>query len=153
MCNEISIRKPLVDISHIQLFWFSFIFSRSFSCKAPRLTFSFLPPVNFEIFTAGSFGWISTYPSLHWLKKSHYSSPVFYLRGNIGNVKEKPTRKTCFSREKKRLTLHASTLQNFAKRHFFNVNEISLVFSWEIVIKTGESVWKGLIWKALWKAL
>ena len=27
------------------------------------------------------------------------------LRGNFGNVKEKPTRKTCFSREKKRLTL------------------------------------------------
>ena len=25
------------------------------------------------------------------------------LRGNLGTVKEKPTRKTCFSREKKRL--------------------------------------------------
>ena len=25
------------------------------------------------------------------------------LRGNLGIVKEKPTRKTCFSREKKRL--------------------------------------------------
>ena len=25
------------------------------------------------------------------------------LRGNLGNVKEKPTRKTCFSRGKKRL--------------------------------------------------
>ena len=31
-------------------------------------------------------------------------SRFFDLRGNLGNVKEKPTRKTCFSREKKRLT-------------------------------------------------
>ena len=31
-------------------------------------------------------------------------SRFFDLRGNPGNVKEKPTRKTCFSREKKRLT-------------------------------------------------
>ena len=32
-------------------------------------------------------------------------SRFFYLHGNLGNVKEKPTRKTCFSRENKRLTL------------------------------------------------
>ena len=31
------------------------------------------------------------------------------LRGNLGNVKEKPTRKTCFSREKKRLAPRTST--------------------------------------------
>ena len=30
-------------------------------------------------------------------------SRFFDLRGNLLNVKEKPTRKTCFSREKKRL--------------------------------------------------
>ena len=30
-------------------------------------------------------------------------SRFFDIRGNLGNVKEKPTRKTCFSREKKRL--------------------------------------------------
>ena len=30
-------------------------------------------------------------------------SRFFYFRGNLGNVKEKPTRKTCFSRETKRL--------------------------------------------------
>ena len=28
-------------------------------------------------------------------------SRFFDIRGNLGNVKEKPTRKTCFSREKK----------------------------------------------------
>ena len=30
-------------------------------------------------------------------------SRFIYIRGNLGNVKEKTTRKTCFSREKKRL--------------------------------------------------
>ena len=33
-------------------------------------------------------------------------SRFFYLRGNLGNVKEKPTRKTCLSLEKKRLIPH-----------------------------------------------
>ena len=32
-------------------------------------------------------------------------SRFFYIRGNLGNVKEKPTRKTCFSHEMKRLAL------------------------------------------------
>ena len=49
------------------------------------------------------------------------------LRGSLGNIKEKLARKTCFSREKKRLA--PSTLQNFARRHFFDVNEVSIVFS------------------------
>ena len=38
--------------------------------------------------------------------------------------------------------LHASTLQNFARRHFSDVNEVSIVFSWEIDIETGESIEK-----------
>ena len=32
-------------------------------------------------------------------------SRLFYICGNLGNVKEKPTRKTCFSREMKCLAL------------------------------------------------
>ena len=32
-------------------------------------------------------------------------SRFFDIRGNLGNAKEKPTRKTCFSREMKRLAL------------------------------------------------
>ena len=32
-------------------------------------------------------------------------SRFFDFRGNLGNVKEKPTRKTCFCREMKRLAL------------------------------------------------
>ena len=55
-------------------------------------------------------------------------SRVFYIRGNLGNVKEKPTRKICFSREKS-AWLHASTRQNFAWWHFFDVNGVSLVIS------------------------
>ena len=31
----------------------------------------------------------------------------------------------------------------------YDINEVSIVFSWEIDIKTGESIWKGLISKAL----
>ena len=45
--------------------------------------------------------------------------------------------------------LQASILQNFARRHFFDVIEVSIVFSSEIDIKTGESIWKGLITKGL----
>ena len=32
-------------------------------------------------------------------------SRIFYFCGNLGNVKGKPTRKTCFSREMKRLAI------------------------------------------------
>ena len=32
-------------------------------------------------------------------------SRFFDIRGNLGNAKEKPARKTCFSREMKRLAL------------------------------------------------
>ena len=50
---------------------------------------------------------------------------------------------------KRSALLHASTLQKFARRHFFDVNEVSIVSSWEIDIKTGESIVKGVIKKAL----
>ena len=39
--------------------------NRSFSCKASRLAFSFLPPVRFEIFTAGFSGRIFIFPLAH----------------------------------------------------------------------------------------
>ena len=50
---------------------------------------------------------------------------------------------------KRSALLHASTLQNFAWQHFFDVNEVSTVLSREIDIKTGESIRKGLIKKKL----
>ena len=62
------------------------------------------------------------------------------LRGNLGNVKEKPTRKTCFFSVKRSAWLHASIMQSFARRHFSDVNEASIVFLWEKDIRTGESI-------------
>ena len=41
---------------------------------------------------------------LHSLFRLVFSRFFVYFRGNFGDVKEKPTRKTCFSRDKKRLT-------------------------------------------------
>ena len=55
-------------------------------------------------------------------------SRFFDIRGDLGNVKEKPTRKTCFSREMKHLALRIY-LAKFARRHFVDVNEIPIVFS------------------------
>ena len=48
--------------------------NRSFSCKAPRLAFSFLLPARFEILTAGFSSRIFIFPLVYWLKKSDYSS-------------------------------------------------------------------------------
>ena len=81
ICNKTLIRKPLVNISHIQLFWFPFIVSckqninptEVFHVKSP--VFSFLPPANLEIFTAGFSTRTFIFPPVHWLKKSDYSSP------------------------------------------------------------------------------
>ena len=77
-------------------------------------------------------------------------SRFLYIRGNLGNVKEKSTRKTCFSREMKKWSfwLYASTLQNFARRHFFDVNGVSIKISWEANAETGEKMWKVLKTKA-----
>ena len=44
--------------------------------------------------------------------------------------------------------LYASTLQNFVRRHFFDVNKVSFVFSWQKDVKTGENMWKVLKMKA-----
>ena len=53
--------------------------NRSFSCEDPRLAFSFLPPVRFEIFTAGFSSRIFIFPLVHWLRKSDYSILAFFL--------------------------------------------------------------------------
>ena len=55
-------------------------------------------------------------------------SRFFDIRGNFGNVTEKPTRKTCFSREMRRLALRIY-LAKFDGRHFFDVNIVSIVIS------------------------
>ena len=53
---------------------------------------------------------------------------VFYIRRNLGNVKEKPTRKTCFSREMKHLALRIY-LAKFSRRRIFDVNGVSIEIS------------------------
>ena len=59
--------------SVIYIYIYIYKSNRSFSCKAPRLAFSFLPPVRFEIFTAGFSSRIFIFPIVHWLRKSGYS--------------------------------------------------------------------------------
>ena len=53
--------------------------NRSFSCKAPRLAFSFSWHVRFEIFTAGFSSRIFIFTLVHWLRKSDYSILAFFL--------------------------------------------------------------------------
>ena len=63
------------------------------------------------------------------------------LRGNLGIVKEKPTRKNCFSREKKRAASRIYQA-NFAWRRFFEVNGTSIIFSRDIDVKTVKSIFE-----------
>ena len=70
-------------------------------------------------------------------------SRFFDTRGYLGNVKDKSTRKLV-SPVKWNDWLYAYTLQNFATRHFFNVNGVSIVISWERDVETGENIWKVL---------
>ena len=55
-------------------------------------------------------------------------SQFFDIRGNLGNAKEKPSRKTCLSCKMKRLALSIN-LANFAGWHFFDVNGVSIIIS------------------------
>ena len=40
--------------------------------------------------------------------------------------------------------LYASALQNFTRRHFFYLNGVSIVITWERDFETGENMWKVL---------
>ena len=55
---------------------------------------------------------------------------------------------TLVSLVKKSASRHASTRGNFALRHFFEANGISIVFSLEVGAKMEETIWKGLNAKA-----
>ena len=55
----------------------------------------------------------------------------------MAEMTRKPTRKPVFP-VKRSAWLHASTLQNFARRNFFEVNEVSFVLSRKNRAKTGE---------------
>ena len=59
------------------------------------------------------------------------------LHGNFGNVN-----KNWLKNFVKHLGRNLSTRQNFSWWHVFQVMGISIVFSWEIDVKTGENIWK-----------
>ena len=67
----------------------------------------------------------------------------------VSGMLKKNRQEKLVSPVKRSALLHASTLQNVARQHFFNVNEVSIVFSWEIDTKTGKNIGKDLIKKAL----
>ena len=52
---------------------------------------------------------------------------------------------------KKSTRLHAYTLQNFAGRHFFDVNDTSIVYSWEIDTETEDIVFEKVSLQKLYK--
>ena len=66
----------------------------------------------------------------------------FDIHGNPRNLKEKLTTKTFFSHEIKRLS-YASIMENFAKQHFLDVIEVSIVISWEIDVETEKENFKN----------
>ena len=70
------------------------------------------------------------------------------LHGNFGIVKEKPTRKTCFSCEKKCLAPRIYRAK-FCLGCFFEVNRIYYIVTKNRCWNGGEYIWKHLITKAL----
>ena len=78
-------------------------------------------------------------------------SRFFDSRGNLRIVKEKPTRKFV-SRVKRSAQLHASTKQNFARRCFFEVNGISVIFSLARELKLGRVYLKRFNYKTFIKS-
>ena len=63
------------------------------------------------------------------------------LRGNLGIVKEKPTRKTCFSHEKKRLAPHLPS-KILPGGVSLKESESLLYFHEKMMLKRGESTFE-----------
>ena len=53
----------------------------------------------------------------------------FWICAEVSGIFKKNWLEKLVSPVKRSALLHASTLQNFARRHFFDVNEVSIVFS------------------------
>ena len=77
-------------------------------------------------------------------------SRFFDIRGNLGMLKKNRLEKLVFP-VKWSVWLYASTLQNYARRQFFDVNGVSIVISREKDVETGENMWKVLKTKAYYK--
>ena len=65
-------------------------------------------------------------------------SRFFDIRRNLENVKKKQLGKLV-SPVKRSTWLYASTFQNFARRHFFGVDGVSIVIARERDVEKGES--------------
>ena len=75
------------------------------------------------------------------------------LRGNLGIVKEKPTRKTCFSRKKKHLAPRIYQAKFCLAPFLWSQRNLYYIFMRNRCWNEGEYILKGLITKTLEKAL
>ena len=91
--------------------------------------------------------WIVLYNLLNKSFSRLAFSRFFDIRG-ISEMLKKNRLEKLISPVKWSAWLHASTLQNFARRHFFDVNGVSIVILWERDVETGENMWKVLKTKA-----
>ena len=87
--------ESLLSTYHIFSYFDFHLLFPLFSCKAPRLAFSFLPPVRFEIFRAGFSSRIFIFPLVHWLRKSDYSSLIktrtyleYFIMNSLSSLSE-----------------------------------------------------------------
>ena len=102
-------KKPDITLPAVPCIYVIKFQLESFSCKAPRLAFSFLPPVRFEIFTAGFSSRIFIFPFVHWLRKSDYSNLAIEKNWRFQNLSDKlisrnKNLKKCTSFEEKKGT-------------------------------------------------
>ena len=68
----------------------------------------------------------------------------FFIFAEISEMLKKTQLEKLVSPVKWSAWLYASTLQNFARWHFFDVNRVSIVISWEGDVEMGENKWKIL---------
>ena len=66
----------------------------------------------------------------------------FWICAEILELLKKNQLEKLISPMKRSTYLHTSTMQNFARQHFFEVNGISIIFSREINDETGESIFE-----------
>ena len=101
--------------------------------------------------------------TLHYTKKTHAKLKALKFLRQVfsrfldcaetsGELKKNRLEKLV-SPVKRSSWFYASTLQNFARRYFYDVNKVSIVFSRTTDIKTGESIRKRLNYKSFIKSI
>ena len=79
-------------------------------------------------------------------------SRISDLRRNFEIAKEKPTRKACFSHEKKHLAPRIHQVKFCLASFLWSQRNLYYIFTRNRCWNEGEHIWKGLIAKVLWKA-